>query len=67
MKLHLKSPDKFIRGKAIITLKFLLQQLDIDPRYQQAPIKERIAGLFFPFLPLVIFKTIKFFFFFFAI
>eukprot|EP01087_Luapelamoeba_hula_P015415 TRINITY_DN4603_c0_g1_i1.p1 TRINITY_DN4603_c0_g1~~TRINITY_DN4603_c0_g1_i1.p1 ORF type:complete len:2339 (+),score=482.98 TRINITY_DN4603_c0_g1_i1:7388-14404(+) len=43
-----------IRAQAIITLKNLLKKHSTDERYQDSVLKERVANLYFPFVPLLV-------------
>eukprot|EP01114_Cavostelium_apophysatum_P003911 TRINITY_DN1404_c0_g1_i1.p1 TRINITY_DN1404_c0_g1~~TRINITY_DN1404_c0_g1_i1.p1 ORF type:complete len:1840 (+),score=629.05 TRINITY_DN1404_c0_g1_i1:76-5595(+) len=53
--------DKNVRSKVMQTLRNLLAKHDLDPRYQDKAVKERIATMYFPFVVQVLdnFDTFK--------
>ena len=46
--------DSAIRLSAITTLRNLLIKHDVDPRYQEAKRRERVAGMYFPLILIVL-------------
>ena len=40
--------------KGIETLSYILQKLDFDARYLDKSLRERVVGIYFPLIPLVV-------------